>query len=171
MMLDLDNPFWSQIQHAYGAASDIPPLLRQLTDYPSEGSYQDEPWYTLWSSLCHQGDIYPASFAAVPHIVQALAIDPTRATHSYFLLPACIEIARVTKGIAIPPAFEAAYFEALARLPSLAGSAAKPSWDESTCTSALAAVAAATGNHPVAQLLLETEPQDILAVIDWLHSR
>ena len=24
----------------------------------------------LWSSLCHEGDVYTASYAAVPHIVQ-----------------------------------------------------------------------------------------------------
>jgi hypothetical protein len=170
-MLDLENPFWSELRHAYGAASDIPALLRQLSSYPSEASPKDEPWFTLWSSLCHQGDVYSASFAAVPHIVQALAISPARATFSYFLLPACIEVARSTKGLVVPPPYEVAYFESLAQLPSLAAAAAQPNWGESLCAAALTATAAATGNHQIAQLLMETEPDDIPAVIDWIHSR
>jgi hypothetical protein len=31
-MLSLDSPRWSELEHAYGAASDIPSLLRQLTN-------------------------------------------------------------------------------------------------------------------------------------------
>ena len=170
-MLALESPFWSELRHAYGAASDIPALLSRLNDYPSEASYQDEPWFTLWSSLCHQGDIYSASFAAVPHIVGALATNPVRASMSYFLLPASIEVARASGGVAAPPSLANAYFEALAQLPRLAGAAAQPGWNESTCTAALAATAAATGNHQTAQLLLETEQSDIPAVINWLQSR
>jgi hypothetical protein len=71
-MLPLDSPRWSELKHAYGFASDVPGLLSQLVAFPAEATYQDEPWFTLWSSLYHQGDIYPASFAAVPHIVAAL---------------------------------------------------------------------------------------------------
>jgi hypothetical protein len=168
-MLDLESPIWSELRHAYGSASDIPTLLRRLSGFPSEASSQDEPWFTLWSSLCHQGDVYSASFAAVPHIVQALAIDPTRATLSYFLLPASIEVARVTKGIVVAPPFEAAYFAALAQLPSLAAVAAQPKLDESLCAAALAATAVVTGNHQIAQLLLEID--DIPAALDWNQSR
>lgn len=170
-MRDLESSFWSELRHAYGAASDIPMLLRPLSNFPSEASPQDEPWFTLWSSLCHQGDVYPASFAAVPHIVQALALNPARATLSYFLLPACIEVARATKGIMVAPPFEADYFAALAQLPSLAASAAQPKWDKSLCEAALAATAVATGHHAIAQLLLETESDDIPAIIEWIHSR
>jgi hypothetical protein len=170
-MLALESSFWSELQHAYGAASDIPALLSQLTNYPSEASYQDEPWFTLWSSLCHQGDIYSASFAAVPHIVRALAANPVRASMSFFLLPASIEVARASSDIIAPPSLANAYFDALAQLPRLTGEASRPGWSESMCTAALAATAAATGNHQTAQLLLETEPSDIPAVIKWLQSR
>ncbi len=170
-MLALDSPFWSELRHAYGVASDIPALLSQLTSYPNEASYQDEPWFTLWSSLCHQGDIYSASFAAVPHIVETLTADPSRASMSFFLLPASIEVARASSKIVVPTSLANSYFAALAKLPMLAGAAAQPGWSESLCTSALAATAAATGNHQTAQLLLETEQSDIPEVINWLQSR
>ena len=56
-MLKLDSPRWSELDHAYGKAADIPSLLRQLNDVPtSEG--RQEPWFTLWSALAHQGDVY-----------------------------------------------------------------------------------------------------------------
>jgi hypothetical protein len=170
-MLALESPCWSELQHAYGGASDIPALLRQLPSFPSESSYKDDPWFTLWSSLCHQGDVYPASFAAVPHIVAALANDPARASMSYFLLPASIEVARDTGRIVVPSSLSIAYSAALAELPSLVAAATQPAWNESVCTSALAAMAVATGNHQTARLLLETEHSDIPEVLDWLLSR
>jgi len=170
-MLALESPFWSELQHAYGYASDIPALLRQLSSFPNESSYQDEPWFTLWSSLCHQGDVYSASFAAVPHIVGALATDPVRASMGYFLLPASIEVARESKGIVVPVSLSVAYSAALVQLPSLAAAAAQPGWNESICTSALAAIAVATGNYQTARLLLDTEHSDIPEVLDWLQSR
>jgi hypothetical protein len=49
IMLSLDSPRWATLQHAYGDASDIPALLRQLTHFPpSDGN--KEPWFTLWSA-------------------------------------------------------------------------------------------------------------------------
>jgi hypothetical protein len=75
----------------------------------------------LWSALCHQGDSYPASYAAVPHIVKIVEADPMKATLSYFALPAAIEISRVRGlGAAVPQDTEKDYSEALGRLGSLA---------------------------------------------------
>jgi hypothetical protein len=70
--LPLDSPRWSELDHAYGKAAGIPALLRHLESFPPS-SPDDEPWFSLWSALAHQGDVYPASFAAVPHVVRALA--------------------------------------------------------------------------------------------------
>jgi hypothetical protein len=55
-MLSLDSPRWNELQHAYGIASDTPSLLRQLLSLPDSVG-EREPWYTLWSSLAHQGDV------------------------------------------------------------------------------------------------------------------
>jgi hypothetical protein len=145
--------------------------LRQLEHFPASNTYTDEPWYTLWSSLCHQGDIYPASFATVPHIVRALALAPERASYQYFLLPASIEVARVQKDVPIPDHLAQAYFSALAELPRLAGAAAHSGWDLDVCGSAMAAMAAATGQHALAELLMELGPNDIPAAIEWLLER
>lgn len=62
-MLSLDSPRWGELEHAYGSAVDVPALLGALRDFPkSEG--QREPWFSIWSALAHQGDVYSASFAA-----------------------------------------------------------------------------------------------------------
>ncbi|WP_211371792.1 hypothetical protein [Marilutibacter maris] len=86
-MLNLDSPRWSELQHAYGSAADIPGRLRELRDMP-EAKGDSEPWFGLWSALAHQGDVFPASFAALPHVVDALAGQPHKASASYFQFPA-----------------------------------------------------------------------------------
>jgi len=53
-MLSLDSDRWSELQHAYGDASNIPALLVQLIDLPS-ATGDAEPWFSLWSALAHQG--------------------------------------------------------------------------------------------------------------------
>ncbi|MGW6060477.1 hypothetical protein [Streptomyces sp. NPDC055189] len=52
---------WSRLSHAYGPAGDIPGQLERLASAPTP-----ESWNALWSALCHQGSVYPASFAALP---------------------------------------------------------------------------------------------------------
>jgi hypothetical protein len=171
LALPLDDPKWGQLTHAYGSAGDIPPLLRQLLDFPSSQNYKDEPWYTLWSSLCHQGDVYPASFAAVPHIIMAAAADPTPATYSYFLLPASIEIARVKGAVPIPEYLDTPYFQSLALVPGILAGAADQDWDEDFCSSALAALAAAKGHPSMGEIIRELDGGTVSEALRWLHSR
>src|SRR6266704_737546 len=63
-VLNLQSSKWSELRHAYGNAADIPQLLARLRELPkSEG--KAEPWFTLWSALAHQGDVYSASLSAI----------------------------------------------------------------------------------------------------------
>lgn len=55
---------WSELTHAYGSAEDIPGLFARLG-----GSEDDAVWQELWGSLCHQGSVYDASWAAMPVLV------------------------------------------------------------------------------------------------------
>ena len=100
--MSLDSPIWDTLQHAYGSAEGIPGLLREIAVEPDASSASEGPWFDLWSALCHQGDVYPASFAAVPHIVQALADHIECACDDFFLLPASIEWARSKHGVHVP---------------------------------------------------------------------
>ncbi|HEY0797721.1 MAG TPA: hypothetical protein VGD50_01155, partial [Candidatus Baltobacteraceae bacterium] len=122
--ISLDDTYrWADLRHAYGSAADIPNLLRRLEAFPVQGE-GEEIWPSLWSSLAHQGDVYPASFAAVPHVIQALSADPLRADYNYFGFPAWVEICRQQKAVPNPPDLCPAYFAALARLPHLVAAAA-----------------------------------------------
>jgi hypothetical protein len=169
-VLSLESSRWTELQHAYGAAADIPALLKQLGTLPS--SHADaEPWFTLWSALAHQGDVYSASFAAVPHVVDALASAPARADHSYFQFPAWVEICRVKNQVEIPEDLQGGYFASLARLPALVAAAADHSWDAGFLTCALAAVAAAKGQAVVAEAVLELTPDVAGEFMEWFSER
>jgi hypothetical protein len=155
-MLPLDDPRWSQLDHAYGRAGDIPALLRALAASPQPAAdANDDPWFTLWSSLCHQEDVYAASYAALPHLVEMAMQAQGPIDFSFFLLPAAIEVSRMEgRGPAMPADLDEAYRIALMRLMDCVARHRHEAWDEATLLSALAAQAAAKGNYRVAKMLL-----------------
>ncbi len=169
-MLELDSPEWRALKHAYGSAKDTPALLNRLKAFPADDG-KAEPWLTLWGSLAHQGDVYPASFAAVPHVVDALSKDPSKAHASYFHFPAWVEICRAKNKVKVPANLKAEYERALGRLPGLVAAAANKPWDESFGRCALAAVAAAKGAHAMAEAILELSPDMLGEFEQWLNGQ
>lgn len=76
--LPLDDERWASLPHAYGSAEDVPELIAALArgeDRRKTANMREGVWHQIWSALCHQGSVYTATFAAVPHIV---AIGLTR---------------------------------------------------------------------------------------------
>jgi hypothetical protein len=169
-MLDLDSPRWGDLRHAYGDAADVPELLRGLSEFPSSKG-ENEPWFSLWSALAHQGDVYSASFAAVPHVVAVVATAPERAGSSYFQFPAWVEVCRERTGTKVPSDLEPAYSEAFARLPALVAAAADRAWDDDFTACALAAIAASKGAHALAEAVLELTPDVLADFGTWLQGR
>ena len=165
----MDN--WEELNHAYGSAGDIPALLAELAFYPAESSYEAEPWFSLWSALCHQGDIYSASFAAVPEIVKHLANNPQKATFSFFALPASIEISRVKGSIVVPTEIDSAYFQAIRSLGHLAATWANSANSALISQAAIAAFAASVGQIGYAELVLQIPSEEISEVFDWYWDR
>jgi hypothetical protein len=169
-LLSLDDPRWSELQHAYGSASDIPALLKQLADLPPSANDR-EPWFSLWSALAHQGDVYSASFAAVPYVIEALASAPLKADFSYFQFPAWVEICRRKKSVPLPEDIAPAYYQSLARLPALVAEAASRQWDDEFLRCALSAIAAAQGQAKVAEAVLELSPKVAEEFMEWFYER
>jgi hypothetical protein len=170
-MLELSNPQWGELRDAYGSAAKIPELLRQLSVLPRDNG-SSEPWFSLWSALAHQGDVYSASFAAVPHVIDAIASSPERVTDVYFHFPAWIEICRNKNSIDVPDELAAGYFDALKRIPALVASAAKKPWSAAFTACALSATAAAKGQHELAEALLEmTSPDTVGEFLEWFYDR
>lgn len=165
-MLPLDSKQWSELSHAYGDASDIPSLLSELAPLPPDVGSEAEPYFSLWSALCHQGDVYVGSYAALPHIVRVMGTAPERVPMTLFLMVACIEVARMKgRGPAVPPDLQADYSAALSRIPELVGAASRLSWDHWYCGAVLAAVAAAKGFAELAEAVLELDPDTVKDVL------
>jgi hypothetical protein len=170
-MLGLDSPRWSTLETAYGPAVDVPDMLRALESVPNSDDWRDEPWSSIWSALAHQGDVYSASFAAVPHIVSVLAAAPDRAGFNYFAFPAWVEICRQRKAEPIPEDLNGPYTAALARLPRLAAAAADRPWDEPMLQSVLGAIAVAKGPVEVAEAASELTLEVARDFLVWFAER
>lgn len=169
-MLSLNDPRWNELEHAYGNASDIPELLKQLPTLPSANG-EAEPWFSLWSALAHQGNIYSASFAAVPHVIAALATDPIKADSTYFQFPSWIECCRINKEVPIPEDLAWDYKQALCQLPQLVAEASKRPWDDSFLQCALGAIAAAKGQAAVAEAAMELNPETAKKFLAWFFDQ
>jgi hypothetical protein len=166
-MLPLDDPRWSQLRHAYGDASDIPDLLRALARSPAQTSRAtDEPWFSLWSSLCHQGDIYTASYAAVSHIIDIAMKTETPVDYSFFSLPATVEGFRLLGlGPPVPDYIAEGYRAAIGLLVECVHRHDREPWDRSMLLSALSALAAAKGHGDVAIILSNIDGSELEAMI------
>ena len=167
-MIDLDDPRWLKLSHAYGNAADIPKLLHQLARAtgPKTG-YNSEPWFSLWSSLCHQGDVYDASYAALPHIVEIAFNTKEPVDFSFFQLTAAIEIARRSgKGPPVPGDLAEAYGDAVSRLAECVALHRHEVWDEPTLLSAMSALAVAKGHHRVAEAVMDLDDDLITKLIE-----
>ncbi len=162
-MLSLDDPRWGELRHAYGPAGNVPDLLRALASSTApKSSYKDEPWFTLWSSLCHQGDVYTASYAAVPHIVRIAGEVKGPVDFAFFQLPTAIEVARQTgRGPDIPEAYADDYHRAIFQLVENVSLHRAEAWDRSMLLSAAAAQSVAKGHVDVAEALLNLDD-------DWI---
>jgi hypothetical protein len=170
-MLELSSPRWGELRDAYGSAAKIPELLRQLSALPTDDG-SAEPWFSLWSALAHQGDVYSASFAAVPHVIEAIASAPERVSDAYFHFPAWVEICRHKNSVDVPDELATDYFDALGRIPALVASAAEKQWSTAFTACALSATAAAKGHHDLAESLLElTSPDTLNEFLDWAYDR
>jgi hypothetical protein len=148
---------WHLLDHAYGIAGNIPALLEQIDSFPAERDWQSEPWFSLWSALYHQGDIYSASIAAVPYIVSALSQAPDRATLSFYLLPASIAVVDSANSIAVTPEIRRSFNEALLALGAIASEALPSISDQQLVKAAQAAVLVSTGAFQQAGELLEAD--------------
>jgi len=167
-MLSLDSPRWAELRTAYGAADDVPDMLRDLESVPNPDDWKDEPWFSIWSALAHQGKVYSASFAAVPHVLRVLAAAPERAGFQYFALPAWVEICRQKTAKPVPDDLSDDYTSSLRQLPHLAAAAADRPWDEPMVQAVLSAIAVTKGPVEVAEAATELTAEVAREFLGWL---
>src|SRR5579859_3280913 len=70
MLSTLDHVPWSQLQHAYGSAEDVPRLLRGLASL--DATKRKKAIHALYGNIWHQGTVYEATAYAVPFMLELL---------------------------------------------------------------------------------------------------
>jgi hypothetical protein len=126
-----------------------------------------DPWEPLWSSLCHQDDVYAASYAAVPHIVAIARTTQGPIDFSFLLLPTCIEISRC-KGLgpAVPETLAAAYHQAVSALADCVCCHAAEEWDDNMARVAAAALVVAKGHSTLGDALVNLDRETIAKIVN-----
>jgi hypothetical protein len=87
-------------------------MLRDLSRKETEG----DAWERIWGSLCHQGDVYPASFAAVPHIVALAERRPADEQVMYWGFVGAVAAHGCQGGAGLRDDLRVAYLKALERV-------------------------------------------------------
>ncbi len=152
-MLDLTSPRWSELQQCYGPATEIP---QQLSKLLGSQNCSDDPHDVLFSRLCHQGTVYAATYAAVPHCVAAL---PKQGLQGQITLLMFLGEAIVTHDRPpVPNDLSSSYFAAIETLKPLAIEIAKrpdiPSLEYSTVLDSVPAVHGLWNTHIIVDCFL-----------------
>ncbi|HEU5059098.1 MAG TPA: hypothetical protein VFU21_21340, partial [Kofleriaceae bacterium] len=132
-MLGLDDPRWRQLDHAYGPADNIPGLLRAL----ERG--EQELWDELVPALCHQGTVYTATYAAIPHIVRIGTHEPLDDQLGFWSFVGAVASAR--GGAPVPADLRVAYEASLVHAEEMALACFVPGIDDATGLELLIALA------------------------------
>jgi hypothetical protein len=170
-VLSLDDPRWAALDTAYGKATNIPALLRRLQAFPPDIALDAEPYLSLYSALCHQSDVYTASYAASPVIVDTIANDPVHATWTALALVVDIELARLGidgRGPPIPPDLEHDYLMGLARLRDVTAALSTRTLNDVFARVVSSALALANGFPDLAWAILELSPEVIPDFRTWI---
>ena len=70
MLEGLDKIDWKKLEHAYGEASDVPQLIRNLAS--KDINLRDQALYELYGNIFHQGTRYQATPYAIPFIFELI---------------------------------------------------------------------------------------------------
>lgn len=159
-MLPLDDARWSALSDAYGGSSGIPKLLADAAKLPEDNGGQSEPYVSLWSALYHQGDVYSASYAALPHLVRIVEENLGKFRWTLLLLIHAIEVARSEgRGPPMPDDLRDPYYKALARVPRVAAALLPGNINELELRVAFAACATARGFVSMGEAITELTPE------------
>ena len=159
-MLPLNDPRWKTLTGGYLVPYDVSVPLHKLF----ERGESKELWHELWQELHHQGDVGPASYAAVPHLLE-FARRSLRLDWNVFGLIAVIELARPSNP-SVPEFLAASYFRTIKELPAVVGSHPQREWNEILTQHIVCCIALARGQRVLARVYLEMDQN---AAQQWLQ--
>ncbi|TXS50815.1 hypothetical protein [Streptomyces sp. t39] len=133
----VDAVDWAALDHAYGPADDVPDMLRATLS--ADADEREAACDDLFSSLCHQGDVYGATAAAVPFVARLAEAGGEGLVRRLWLLAAAADghgpereaVGRAVAG-ALPPLLrlaaddDSAVREAMVQLVTATGPRAVP---------------------------------------------
>jgi hypothetical protein len=158
-MLPLDSPAWADLDHAYGEASDVPDLL-DLTEQGDEEAEEE-----LWAALWHEGEVFTASYAALPHLIRMVASESESVSIWLLYLVARIETSRLADlGPPIPENLRGPYQRALRSIPTLAARLLERPRSEESCRIIFAAIASYAGHPALGTAITRLSPEGIEAL-------
>lgn len=159
-MLNLNDHLWKELTHAYGSAANIPALLEQLKTAEPQEEYDTEPWFSLWSALCHQYDVYTASYAALPHIIAIASSKPPHLRLDHLWLASSIEAFRhLEDAPALPAELKEAYEQAIKQAPKLILECLDLDWQEADNRILLGSLAVMQGHPQLGNAIFELETE------------
>ncbi len=78
MLSGLDAVEWQALSHAYGVAVDVPDQLRAVAG--GDRSAAEQALFELYGSLWNQGNVYSATAAALPFLIELSTAEPLDAS-------------------------------------------------------------------------------------------
>jgi hypothetical protein len=152
--LDLASPRWSALMQAYGSAEDIPRLLDALTTVERDAE-RAELWFGVWATLCPDGRVYTAAYAAVPHLLALTSEQGSAERGAAIHVAAEVETLRHTSGAPpIPDDLVLSYAMAIESLPTRVTELASEPWDAATAQVMAAALLAGKRHPALARVIL-----------------
>lgn len=151
-MLPLDDDRWSLLTHAYGVATDIPPLLARLRTDPASAdiTFRDIDL----GALNHQNSVSTALYAAIPYLVDAAQKLPPEKRADLLGWVGCSMADATLPGEKIVPVFlREALDTAVAKGMRLLLETLSVSFDEETTKWLLAALAGFKGHSDLCHVI------------------
>jgi hypothetical protein len=160
VLLGVEEEVWAELKGGYRSRFDPRPTIARL-----DSDEHAAAWEELWTELYHQSDVGPASYAAVPLIVERLARLRDANEQAYAIVGA-IELARtLPQNPPVPDWLRDPYFGALGRLAELALSDLRDANTEEQVGSMMGVVALSKGDRPRARLLLQFSRDELEEMI------
>ena len=158
-MLALDSPRWRELAQAHGSADDIPRLLEALEGLATgDMRVRAELWYGIWATLCPDGRLYDAAYAAVPHLLaMTRALDAAERGAAVHVAAEVEALRHVAGAPSIPDDLVPGYAEAIESLPSIVMELATEPWDAATAQIMAAALLAGKRQPTLARTILSID--------------
>jgi hypothetical protein len=157
MLEGLKGIDWGNLHHAYGAATDVPDLIRSLAS--DDADRRERALDTLFGSIWHQGNMYEATVYAVPFLIELLTYPEIQGKQGILEL-----LGAMASGSGYHEVHQA--FDYYRRQRGTPEFEAKLAQERATVKAAFEAVA--SGSHVYMDLLNDTQPEVRLYASDLL---